>query len=318
MQGQLQIQQASAQPQPVTSDASPLLAQQLSGGGHQESHQRQQQQQQATTAGGGEDMENLESVQNDLGDLGMADEDILGLGDDFDIMEFADALDDNDDGGGGGILDDLEAEDEAQKKEESEKTKNEDDVHEKNATSSVNEKVPTSAGGSMAMPKQPPPPPYITSGGAVSGGTCQETQQQHQQQEQQQDQQGQMRGPPPPYPGGLTGANGAGQAQQQGQNKPVSTRYICLRSSDCLIALANNFSFLLLILAYPSVAKQILELSSATEVTAALVPIVAICAPIALRSFDPILKTLPPTTLPQLPPPPRQAPPRRPLLVQVG
>ena len=177
------------------------------------------------TTGSGEDMENLEAVQNDLGDLGMADEDILGLGDDFDIMEFADALDDNDEGGGGGILDDLEAEDEAQKKEQNEKEAKAEDDNGQSANPSVEEKTPTSVGVGMPVPKQPPPPPYTTAGGTVVEGSSQQPQQQHQQEHkgQQQDQQGQVRGPPPPYPGGQTGANDTIQSQQQTQIKPVST-----------------------------------------------------------------------------------------------
>jgi hypothetical protein len=103
---------------PRVSQASPLLAQHLVG--RQQLPQPQQQQQQpqqqpqpqhqeslqqqhdhlsdsgSTGNPNTEDLDNLDTLdgaQHDLGDLGVGGEDLLGMGEDFDIMEFADALD---------------------------------------------------------------------------------------------------------------------------------------------------------------------------------------------------------------------------------
>lgn len=73
----------------TTSDASPLLSEHLAGG---RPPQDEQGDQQPNTSN--EELEGLDSVPNELGDLGMGEEDLLGMGDNFDIFEFADALDD--------------------------------------------------------------------------------------------------------------------------------------------------------------------------------------------------------------------------------
>ncbi len=77
------------------SQNSPLLAQQLCSGGGQRPNQPNLEGQ-SKPEGQNEELEGLENVPNELGDLGMAEEDLLGMGDNFDILEFADALDDLD------------------------------------------------------------------------------------------------------------------------------------------------------------------------------------------------------------------------------
>ena len=93
--------------------------------------------------------------------LGVNDDDLLGdFGDDFNILEFADALDGND-SSKTNILDDLEADD----SKEGEKSE---------------DKPPPYAGANPPDPSRPPPPPYP--------GPGQQPPQQQQQQQQQMNQ----------------------------------------------------------------------------------------------------------------------------------
>ena len=93
-----------------------------------------------TGAGGEQGSSDL--LEGDLeANLGMNDDDLLGdFGDDFNILEFADALDGND-ATKTNILDDLEAED----SKEGEKG---------------GDKPPPYAGAEPHDPSRPPPPPY--------------------------------------------------------------------------------------------------------------------------------------------------------------
>ena len=88
---------------PGAQQSSPLLAQQLSGRPlpqapnqpvPNQAQQPQPQQQPQQTSGGeqNDELEGLDNV-NELGDLGMGEEDILGMSENFDILEFDDALD---------------------------------------------------------------------------------------------------------------------------------------------------------------------------------------------------------------------------------
>ena len=101
--------------QPIVQDnsgvpqSSPLLAQHLSGRppmpqqapnqpvtsqAQQQPQQNPQEPQQPAGEQNNDELEGLDTVSNELGDLGMGEEDILGMSENFDIMEFADALDD--------------------------------------------------------------------------------------------------------------------------------------------------------------------------------------------------------------------------------
>lgn len=132
---------------------SPLLAQQLSGRplppqgqpnqppnpSQQQPPQPQQQPQQPQSGGEQDELEGLDNV-NELGDLGMGEEDILGMSENFDILEFADALDD---------LDKLP-----------------DNDKEGQGPSTQSQSQPANAGAVQAPnagqrgPGAPPPPPY--------------------------------------------------------------------------------------------------------------------------------------------------------------
>jgi len=133
------MQQRMAGPtgQAVAREASPLLAQQLAG--------PQQQQPQPT-----DPQESTEDLENDLNDLGVPDEDLLGMAEDFNILEFADALDEDEGDGKGNLLDDLAEED---------------------SVGSAAEAKEQKESGNKAGEEgdQPPPPPY-TAAGSVSRG----------------------------------------------------------------------------------------------------------------------------------------------------
>ena len=95
------------------------------------------------------DLANLQS--NDLNDLGVHDEDLLGMADDFNILEFADALDEGDSSNKTNILDELQAEEEdaAAKAADESQTKRDE--------------------SSNANAANPPPPPPYTAASAVRG-----------------------------------------------------------------------------------------------------------------------------------------------------
>jgi hypothetical protein len=143
----LQQRQAESQGGPGVVNAtaqSPLLAQQLAG--------MAQQQQQPNLA----PAQTKPAAEGDLLDgdidanLGMNDDDLLGdFGDDFNILEFADALDGNDTNKTN-ILDDLEAEDE------------EEDGGKPNQKSEGESKPPPygPGGNNPRDPSRGPPPPY--------------------------------------------------------------------------------------------------------------------------------------------------------------
>lgn len=157
----------------VSQSSSPLLAQQLQQPGAvqqqpqrppgipgpaQSQLQKVQQQQQTAKGEGAEG--SVEAGNNDLSEFNaMPDEDLLGMGDDFNILEFADALDGE--GGEGGskanILDDLHPDEEAAVTEEGEKKSE--------ATASVTNPPAapppyTVASGTQGVPIRGPPPPY--------------------------------------------------------------------------------------------------------------------------------------------------------------
>ena len=153
-------QQNSGQPQVrtqgiVAADQIPLLAQQLAGTQSAikspmlTSAQIQGQALHPKTTSDGNSSDLLEG---DLdANLGMNDDDLLGdFGDDFNILEFADALDGNDTNKTN-ILDDLEAEDD---KDETKKSTGE--------TSAAEAKPPPyGPGGPTSQdPSRGPPPPY--------------------------------------------------------------------------------------------------------------------------------------------------------------
>ncbi len=149
--------QPGQQRPPVSGAPSPLLAQQLS--------QQQQQQSQQQSHQPEEEMNALDNVQNDLQDLGVPDEDLLGMAEEFNILEFADALDESDTNKTN-ILDDLQAEDEAAAAD----------------VEKVAKEEAKSSGPAGSGPAGPPPP--YTATGPTQG-----------------QQAGPSRGPPPPYPG---------------------------------------------------------------------------------------------------------------------
>ena len=190
---------------PRVSQASPLLAQHLVGRHQlppqqqqqQQQHPQQQQQQQhpqhqqeslqqhdqMSDSGNGnpEDLDNLDALDgahHDLGDLGVGGEDLLGMGEDFDIMEFADALDN---------LEDLSGDEDGpgSKKSDGES----DSAPASSVASPAAGPAPPPLDTSSNLPVQRPvqqPPPYtiVTSApGQV------------------------VRGPPPPYPGQNFGPN---------------------------------------------------------------------------------------------------------------
>ena len=238
---QLQQQQQQQQQQMLigmqqqgqgVNQASPLLAQQLVGrppgpGQHPDSQPQPQLQQQSQVPGGApvnpDDLDNLDALDgghHDLGDLGVGGEDLLGMGEDFDIMEFADALDN---------LDDLSGdEDNDSKKSDGES----DSAPPSSASSPVSAAPPTpvdsSPSGSLPpqsvsqrAPQQPPPYTVVSSAP------------------------GQMvRGPPPPYPGQNFGPN-----PPSGPSGPrVSCLYsfffllifICFKTNKLKISFCSN------------------------------------------------------------------------------
>lgn len=110
---QQQQQQGVQQPgMPSVSESSPLLAQQLSGGGGGQPGGA------SAAEGVAADGASTDELGQDLNDLGVPDEELLGMADDFDFTELADALDENE-SNNTNILDDLNAEEdeEAEKKE---------------------------------------------------------------------------------------------------------------------------------------------------------------------------------------------------------
>lgn len=109
----------------MTTDNSPLLTENVRPSPEDQSDQ-------------GEELEGLDAVPNELGDLGMGEEDLLGMGDNFDIFEFADALDD---------LENMPEGGEAKKSTASE---------------------PSSSSGSVETPVTQPPP-YTTAPAPASG-----------------------------------------------------------------------------------------------------------------------------------------------------
>ena len=125
---------------------SPLLAQQLAGmAGQPQGHGQNQMPAQPKPTPEGDLLDaNLDS------NIGMNDDDLLGdFGDDFNILEFADALDGNDTNKTT-ILDDLEAEDE-----------DDEDGGKPDAKSDGDAKPPPyGPGGSSQDPSRGPPPPY--------------------------------------------------------------------------------------------------------------------------------------------------------------
>ena len=185
-------QQQMRMPQQPQQGTSPLLAQQLSGQQQQQPQQQQPQPQQQQQQQQQQPQQNEEELgagleQNDLQDLGVPDEDLLGMAEDFNILEFADALDESD-SNKTNILDELQAEDEAVA-----------------ADAANSEKLKEDEGAN-----KPPPPPYTAN--------TTNPQQQQQQQQQQGQQAGTSRGPPPPYPGGQ-------QGQPNPQNKVISSLF---------------------------------------------------------------------------------------------
>lgn len=188
---------------PQDQQSHPQIAnQQMPSQQQQQSQQQQsqpqqpqsQQPQQQQGGSGGDDLENLDNVPNELGDLGVAEEDLLGMGDNFDILEFADALDD---------LDNLP---EGEKKAAT-------STSEANATSTT-----TSQSNAGATPATQPPPytknspaPGVNAPpqgatpiqGASTTGTTGTA--------------GPVRGPPPPYPG---------------QQPPPTTSKVCYLNID--------------------------------------------------------------------------------------
>ena len=89
--------QAGSAENPGAQQSSPLLAQQLSGrplpqAPNQPVPNQAQQPQQPQAGGEQNDELDLPDNVNELGDLGMGEEDILGMSENFDILEFADAL----------------------------------------------------------------------------------------------------------------------------------------------------------------------------------------------------------------------------------
>ena len=189
---------------PRVSQSSPLLAQQLVGRPQHDSHQQQvpqmqqqqqqqqqqQEQQLSQVPGAGvpvnpnpEDLDNLDSLDgghHDLGDLGVGGEDLLGMGEDFDIMEFADVLDNmedlsGDDEPGGGKKSDVGESDSGPPSTASSPV----------STAAPQTPVDSSPSSQSARPPQQPPPYTVV---ASAPGTM-------------------VRGPPPPYPGQNFGPN---------------------------------------------------------------------------------------------------------------
>ena len=200
--------QVGGPPHPQVSQSSPLLAQHLAGRmpTPQPQHQQQQPQQvqpqqgqvqpqqgpvqpqqgqqnqleggaQGQQPGGSED-----DLPNELGDLGVAEEDLLGMSDNFDILEFADALDDlenvPDDGNANG---DTPAASSAAPSSSGTATS----VTSTGASATT---TPTPSSGTVTTPATQPPPysKAPTNQGLITnpqaGGAP-------------------VRGPPPPYPG---------------------------------------------------------------------------------------------------------------------
>ncbi len=189
---------------PPASQTSPLLAQHLSGArpqlppGQQQQQMQMQTQQQQQQQGGqqgqqGGELEGLD--QNELGDLGIGEDDLLG--ENFDIDEFADALDD---------LDDLNEED--KKNAEAGQGSSTTSGGTSASTSTTSTAAATTATGaatttvtSGATPATQPPPYTQTSTTTPGAGT------------------GPMiRAPPPPYPGNAAG----------GPSKVRKLVYLCL------------------------------------------------------------------------------------------
>ena len=191
---------------PPVSQNSPLLAQHLAGRMPTPAEQQQQQQQvpsqvasqsmqqqgppqqqqqqgqghgQSHGQGQGDDLENLDNVPNELGDLGVAEEDLLVMGDNFDILEFADALDD--------LENNLPEGGDAKKGQTPSSSSSE-----ANITSSSTTTTTTSQSSAVTTPATQPPPysktpptPGVNTGPQTGGGTPGTP----------------VRGPPPPYPG---------------------------------------------------------------------------------------------------------------------
>jgi hypothetical protein len=150
---------------------------------HQQHEQHLSDLQQSSGAGNAnpEDLDNLDTLDgahHDLGDLGVGGEDLLGMGEDFDIMEFADALDN---------LEDLSGDDEPTG---GKKSDGESDSAPPSSAASPATPADSNSGGQPAQPVgqrpvQQPPPYTVVS--AVPGPM--------------------VRGPPPPYPGQNFGPN---------------------------------------------------------------------------------------------------------------
>ena len=172
---------------PRASQASPLLAQHLVG--RQQVPQQTQQQDslhqqhdQMSDSGNAnsDDLDNLDTLDgahHDLGDLGVGGEDLLGMGEDFDIMEFADALDN---------LEDLSGDEE---QTGGKKSDGDSDSATPSSTASPAGTAPNTVNVGSAQPGQRPvqqPPPYTVV--ASAPGAL-------------------VRGPPPPYPGPNLGPN---------------------------------------------------------------------------------------------------------------
>ena len=204
--------QVGGPPHPQVSQSSPLLAQHLAG--RMPTPQQQQQQvqpgqqgqvqpqqgqvqpqqgqvppqqgQQSQPEGGAQGQQpgaSEDDLPNELGDLGVAEEDLLGMSDNFDILEFADALDDlenvPDDGNADGDTPASGASSGAP-------TSGATSVTSTGATASTTPTTPSS--GTVTTPATQPPPysKAPTNQGLITnpqaGGAP-------------------IRGPPPPYPG---------------------------------------------------------------------------------------------------------------------
>jgi hypothetical protein len=170
--GQLPPRHPGPDPPPPASEASPLLAQQLTGSQQQQQQQTEQQHPQQQQQSSSHDQENSDELESDLNDLGVPDEDLLGMAEDFNILEFADALD-HDESEGKGLLDDLAEEDSVGSASDVRDSKE----SESGSSAPASNKPGTSDGNQQP----PPPPPPYTAAGSVS------------------------RGPPPPYPGSQQG-----------------------------------------------------------------------------------------------------------------
>ena len=200
-QQQLQQQQQQQRPQQQQTGPNQNMPPQQQ---QQPSQQGQQQQQQGQ---GGDDG----NIPDELGDLGVPEEDLLNMGDNFDYLEFADALDDLDnnlpEGGGGGDADKTPASAPASGSAPSD-TNNVTSSASAGSTTSQSQPVtstpPTQpppynkgpAVGGGAGPPPPSQPPTMVGNNAPPQGAAP------------------VRGPPPPYPG---------QQQAPLQQPPQST-----------------------------------------------------------------------------------------------